>query len=182
METPCTLPRTLWPERIVAPLAAALAAVGAASIFGWWFQSDLLLRPFGSMEPIKFNGAVTLRFLERLGYRADAVGNGIEAVTAVESRSYQLVLMDIQMPEMDGFEASRQIRRRIPVARQPKIVALTANAMQGDRELCLAAGMDDYISKPVKLHEIDSVIRRLFGSDSASPITPGYEEDGQISI
>lgn len=66
METPSTLPRTLWPERIVAPLAAALAAVGAASIFGWWFQSDLLLRPFGSMEPIKFNGAVTLLLLGAL--------------------------------------------------------------------------------------------------------------------
>lgn len=63
METPSTLPRTLWPERVVAPLAAALAAVGAASLLGWWFQSDLLLRPFGSMEPIKFNGAVTLLLL-----------------------------------------------------------------------------------------------------------------------
>ncbi len=69
------------------------------------------------------------------------------------------------MPIMDGIEASRQIRRRLPDDQQPKIVALTANAMQGDRELCLSAGMDDYISKPVKIHEIDAAIRRQFGSD-----------------
>ncbi|MCC6414427.1 MAG: PAS domain S-box protein [Opitutaceae bacterium] len=118
------------------------------------------------------NQKVALRFLERLGYRADAVGNGLEAVTAVQSRHYHLVFMDIQMPEMDGFEAGRQIRRRLPADRQPRIVALTANAMQGDREQCLAAGMDDYISKPVKLHDIDAVIRRLFDSGSTSPLLP----------
>jgi PAS domain S-box-containing protein len=114
------------------------------------------------------NQKVALRFLERLGYRADAVGNGLEALTTLENRRYDLVLMDLQMPEMDGLEASRQIRRRLPPGRQPKIVALTANAMQGDRELCLAAGMDDYISKPVKLHEIESTIRRLFTKAGAS--------------
>ncbi|MBS0630490.1 MAG: PAS domain S-box protein [Verrucomicrobia bacterium] len=114
------------------------------------------------------NQKVALRFLERLGYRADAVGNGLEALTTLENRRYDLVLMDLQMPEMDGLEASRQIRRRLPASRQPKIVALTANAMQGDRELCLAAGMDDYISKPVKLHEIESTIRRLFAKSGAS--------------
>ncbi|HVU22762.1 MAG TPA: response regulator [Opitutus sp.] len=116
------------------------------------------------------NQKVALRFLERLGYRANSVSNGNEALKALESRPYDLVLMDLQMPEMDGLEASRQIRRRLPVERQPKIVALTANAMQGDRERCLAAGMDDYISKPVKLHEIEAIIRRLFGrSDVPAP-------------
>jgi CheY-like chemotaxis protein len=70
--------------------------------------------------------------------------------------------MDLQMPEMDGFEASRQIRKRLPLDQQPRIVALTANALSGDRELCLAAGMNDYISKPVKLHEIADAIRRQF--------------------
>ncbi|MEO6245220.1 MAG: ATP-binding protein [Opitutaceae bacterium] len=109
------------------------------------------------------NQKVALRFLERLGYRADAVANGLEAVNTLEHRCYDLVLMDLQMPEMDGFEATRQIRARVPQDRQPKIVALTANAMQGDREACLAAGMDGYISKPVKMHEITEVIRRLFG-------------------
>jgi len=108
------------------------------------------------------NQKVALRFLARLGYRADAVGNGLEALTTLEARRYDLVLMDLQMPEMDGLEASRQIRQRLPAERQPKIIALTANALQGDREICLAAGMDDYISKPVKLHEIEEAIRRQF--------------------
>ncbi len=118
------------------------------------------------------NQKVALRFLERLGYRADAVSNGLEAVNTLESRNYDLVFMDLQMPEMDGLEASRQIRSRLPAARQPKIVALTANAMQGDRERCLAAGMDDYISKPVKLHEIEAVIRRLFAKEDTAVEPP----------
>ena len=109
------------------------------------------------------NQKVALRYLERLGYRADCVSNGLEALNTLEARPYQLVLMDLQMPEMDGLEASRQIRRRLPADRQPKIIALTANALQGDRELCISAGMDDYITKPVKLHEIADIIRRLFG-------------------
>ncbi len=127
-------------------------------------------RPIGEDIPLEVllaednpvNQKVALRFLERLGYRADAVANGLEALTAVENRRYDLVLMDLQMPEMDGFEATRQIRARVAADRQPKIVALTANAMQGDRELCVAAGMDDYISKPVKMHEIAAAIRRHF--------------------
>jgi CheY-like chemotaxis protein len=127
-------------------------------------------RPIGEEIPLEVllaednpvNQKVALRFLERLGYRADAVANGLEAVTAIENRRYDIVLMDLQMPEMDGFEATRQIRSRLSPERQPKIVALTANAMQGDRELCVAAGMDDYISKPVKMHEIAAAIRRHF--------------------
>jgi CheY-like chemotaxis protein len=115
------------------------------------------------------NQKVALRFLERLGYRADAVANGLEAITTLENRRYDLVLMDVQMPEMDGYEATRQIRARLPANRQPKIIALTANAMQGDREMAFAAGMDDYISKPVKMHEIAAAIRRHFGKTVESP-------------
>ena len=115
------------------------------------------------------NQKVALRFLERMGYNADAVGNGIEAVNAFQNRNYDLVLMDLQMPEMDGLEASRRIRRTLPADRQPKIIALTANAMQGDREICLDAGMDDYISKPVKMHEIVAAIRRQFPKAKAAP-------------
>ncbi|HEY0967402.1 MAG TPA: response regulator [Opitutaceae bacterium] len=114
------------------------------------------------VEDNAVNQKVALRFLERLGYSADAVANGLEALDNIGVRDYDLVLMDLQMPEMDGFEASRQIRRRLPQQRQPKIIALTANALQGDRELCLAAGMDDYVTKPVKLHELAAVIRRQF--------------------
>jgi CheY-like chemotaxis protein len=115
------------------------------------------------------NQKVALRFLERMGYKADAVGNGLEAVNAFTHRSYDLVLMDLQMPEMDGLEASRQIRRTVAADRQPKIIALTANAMQGDREICLDAGMDDYISKPVKMHEIVAAIRRQFSKAKVAP-------------
>ena len=128
------------------------------------FPLDLLIA-----EDNTVNQKVAVRFLERLGYGADAVSNGLEAIAAVKARNYDVVFMDLQMPEMDGLEASRQIRHRLPASRQPKIVALTANAMQGDRELCLAAGMDDYISKPVTMHEIEAVIRRLFTPPTAPP-------------
>jgi len=121
------------------------------------------------VEDNAVNQKIALRFLERLGYRADAVGNGLEAVHACESRDYDLVLMDIQMPEMDGFTASHEIRRLLPAARQPRIVALTANALQGDRDLCLQAGMDDYLTKPIKLPDLSSVIRRTFLEGSPSP-------------
>ncbi|MBI3884975.1 MAG: response regulator [Opitutae bacterium] len=115
------------------------------------------------VEDNPVNQKVAQRFLERLGYRSDAVGNGLEAVRTLEQRDYELVFMDVQMPEMDGLVATREIRKRLPAARQPKIVALTANAMQGDRERCLAAGMDDYITKPVKLEDIELIIRQMFG-------------------
>jgi len=118
---------------------------------------DILL-----VEDNAVNQKVALRFLDRLGYRADAVANGLEALNTLETRRYDLLLMDLQMPEMDGFEASRQIRKRFPLDQQPRIVALTANALHGDRELSLAAGMNDHIAKPVKLHEIADAIRRQF--------------------
>ncbi len=128
------------------------------------------LRPLADDIPLEIlivedntvNQKVALRLLERLGYRADTVGNGLEALSALSSRHYQLVLMDVQMPEMDGFEATRTIRNRLAPERQPKIVAVTANALKGDRELCLNAGMNDYITKPIKLDEIRDAIRRQF--------------------
>ncbi|MBI2511490.1 MAG: response regulator [Opitutae bacterium] len=119
---------------------------------------DLLL-----VEDNPVNQKVALHLLTRLGYQADAVGNGLEAIRAVEQRDYNLIFMDVQMPEMDGLAATREIRMRLPKPRQPKIVALTANAIQGDRERCLAAGMDDYLSKPVKLDELHGMIRKYFG-------------------
>ena len=114
------------------------------------------------VEDNPVNQKVALRFLEKLGYRADAVGNGLEALGTLDQRKYDLVLMDINMPEMDGLEATREIRRRYPKARQPRILALTANAVEGDRERCLAAGMDDYITKPVKLESIRQMILKHF--------------------
>ena len=106
------------------------------------------------------NQKLALRLLEQMGYRADLAANGLEAVAAIERQPYDLVLMDVQMPEMDGFEASREITRRWPVERRPRIVAMTANAMQGDRELCLAAGMDDYMSKPIRVDELVTALER----------------------
>jgi GAF domain-containing protein/CheY-like chemotaxis protein len=95
------------------------------------------------------NQKLALRLLERMGYRADVATNGLEAIGALEGADYDVVLMDVQMPELDGLEATRRIRRRWPGDEGPRIVAMTANAMDGDREACLAAGMDDYISKPI---------------------------------
>jgi PAS domain S-box-containing protein len=106
------------------------------------------------------NQKVALRILERLGYRAHVAGNGIEALEALGQQLYDVVLMDVQMPEMDGLEAARQIRRQWPEERRPWIIAMTANAMQGDREECLAAGMDDYISKPVRVPELQAALER----------------------
>jgi len=126
-------------------------------LFKHWTCCALLLA-----EDNTVNQKVAVGLLERLGYHADVVANGLLAVTAVQKQPYDVVFMDLQMPYMDGLEACRQIRRRLPAGRQPKIIAITANAMQGDRELCVAAGMDDYVAKPVKLKEIAAVIRRLF--------------------
>ena len=97
------------------------------------------------------NQKLALRLLEQMGYRADLASNGVEAVESVARQTYDVVLMDVQMPEMDGLEASRRINAAFPDADRPRIVAMTANAMQGDREMCLAAGMDDYIAKPIRV-------------------------------
>ena len=108
------------------------------------------------------NQKVALRMLKRLGYEADVALNGVEALAALERASYDVVFMDVQMPEMDGLEATRTIRRKQQAdTTRPYIIAMTAAAMQLDREQCLAAGMDDYIAKPARLEDIVEALRRM---------------------
>jgi CheY-like chemotaxis protein len=107
------------------------------------------------------NQKLALMLLQRLGYRADVAANGLEAVEALERQAYDVVLMDVQMPEMDGLEATRHIRQQWPGEQGPYIVAMTANAMEGDREACLAAGMDDYVSKPIRVEELVGALSRV---------------------
>ena len=100
------------------------------------------------------NQKLALRLLQQMGYRADVAGNGIEVLESLERQAYDVILMDVQMPEMDGLEASRRINANYARAARPRIIAMTANAMQGDREMCLAAGMDDYLTKPIRVEEL----------------------------
>ena len=101
------------------------------------------------------NQKLALRLLSRMGYQADVAANGVEAIDAVERQPYDLVLMDVQMPEMDGLEATRHIVDHVEVTRRPWIVAMTANAMDGDREQCIEAGSRAPSSKPIRVDGAD---------------------------
>jgi two-component system, sensor histidine kinase and response regulator len=120
------------------------------------------------------NQQVALRVLEKLGYRAEAVGNGKEAVRALEKNPYDLVLMDVQMPEMDGLEAARAIRSGQTRAPNPgiPIVAMTAHALKGDRKRCLEAGMDDYVSKPIDRGKLAAALEKWLPNDEGPALLP----------
>ncbi len=119
-------------------------------------------------EDNAINARVALRLLGRLGYESDAVANGREAVEAVLRGDYDLVLMDWQMPVMDGLQAALEIRRREPAGRRTPIVAMTASAMEADRDACLAAGMDDHVGKPVRPDELQATLERWLGRAALS--------------
>jgi CheY-like chemotaxis protein len=106
------------------------------------------------------NQKVALLMLQRMGYRADLVSNGLDALEATSRQSYDVILMDMQMPELDGVEATRCIRARTGHAGGPRIIALTANAMAEDRAACLAAGMDDFLSKPLTPSQLAAALER----------------------
>ena len=111
-------------------------------------------------EDNAMNQKVALRLLERLGYRADVVSNGLEALAALERQPYNVVLMDVQMPELDGLDTSRRICERWPQESRPHIIAMTANALREDREACFAAGMNDYVAKPIRADELAAALKR----------------------
>ena len=107
------------------------------------------------------NQKLALRILTQMGYRADLAANGVEAVESVVRQTYDVVLMDVQMPEMDGLEASRKINALWRSNERPRIIAMTANAMQGDRDMCLAAGMDDYLTKPIRVERLVEALNQV---------------------
>jgi signal transduction histidine kinase/CheY-like chemotaxis protein/HPt (histidine-containing phosphotransfer) domain-containing protein/HAMP domain-containing protein len=170
------------------PLHDAIARALGVTVEAVAERESVLDAELGVRHPLRVlvaednvvNQKLALRLFEKLGYRADIAGNGIEAIEALERQTYDVLFTDIQMPEMDGLEAARVIRERWSEDERPRIVAMTAEAMQGDRERFLAAGMDGYVMKPIRLDELVSAIestpRRLVGvvADAGSAISEGH--------
>lgn len=122
------------------------------------------------------NQKVALLLLQRAGYRADIAANGQEVLDAVSTKAYDLILMDVQMPEMDGLEATRRLRGPGPWLGKPRIVAMTADVMREGREACIAAGMDDFVAKPIRVHELMRLLER---SAAQKPTEPASEDAWQ---
>ncbi|MCP4544253.1 MAG: response regulator, partial [Chloroflexi bacterium] len=112
------------------------------------------------VEDNAINQKLALHLLARMGYRADVAGNGLETLEALQRQPYDVILMDVQMPEMDGLEATRRIRHEVAPKAQPRIVAMTASAMKEDKDACQAAGMDDYVSKPIRVEELVGALNK----------------------
>jgi CheY-like chemotaxis protein len=123
------------------------------------------------------NQKLALLLLKRMGYRADVAANGLEVLETLQRQHYDVILMDVQMPDMDGLEASRAIHEGWEGSQRPRIIAMTANAMQGDREECLAAGMDDYLTKPIQITALQEALERagLWAKRRTTPLQPSQE-------
>jgi CheY-like chemotaxis protein len=163
---------TFWFEVVLAAAeaSATLAAptpeanVGGGPV---WLSSPLVL----VAEDSQINQIVAARSLERCGCRVEVVGDGREALKALGARRYDAVLMDCQMPDMDGYQATAELRRRESGARRTPVIAMTAHAMDGDRKRCLDAGMDDYISKPMSFNSLSAVLARWIPAAPADAVS-----------
>jgi signal transduction histidine kinase len=162
-------PKQLWESltQVFDPQRPSLRKTASASMFDPLLGSRLPLRILVA-DDNRVNQKVSQALLDKLGYRADVVSNGLEVLHALELQPYDLVFLDVQMPEMDGCSAAREILRRWSEEDRPRLVALTGAAMLGDREKCMEAGMDDYISKPVRIVDLRSAIER-WGRESIPP-------------
>lgn len=169
------LNRPIKPAQLLQAILGSLVSMARPSRPVASFNPHTDQKPGATLSPAKppsslrillaedniFNQKVATRILERLSYHADVVTNGCEVLETLQRQRYDLILMDVQMPMMDGLEATQTIRATYPPTQQPYIIAMTANAMQGDRERCLAAGVDDYLSKPVRMQDLMLALERM---------------------
>jgi signal transduction histidine kinase len=160
-----TLKQAFDPQRTSMRKASSTAAFGP--LLGSRFPLRILVA-----DDNRVNQKVGQALLEKLGYRAEVVSNGLEVLLALERHSYDIVFLDVQMPEMDGLSAAREIRRRWSEEDRPRLIAMTAEAMLGDRERCLEAGMDDYVAKPIRIVDLRTALER-WGRE-AFPANPGH--------
>lgn len=158
------LSKPIKPRKLIDTLACILSGQTTAAL-AVIPCSD---RTFADRAPLRIllaednliNQKLAVKMLERIGYCPDIAGNGLEVLAALRRQPYDLVLMDVQMPEMDGVEATRRIRQEWPGDSGPRIVAITANAFKSDREQCLAAGMDGYVTKPIQFRELQALLEQ----------------------